>query len=168
MRQGQAAIVALGLIALLGPTPACGYSFGSGLPQQGVRTVFVRVVGNATWRQRLEADLGAALARELPVSSGLLPAGATDADAILEVDLVDDREQSLVPGGRADPVREGAQEVAVRMRLISRRSGAVLIARDLMDRAEFRSPIGEDLTSARAELVQDLARKIALALEAGI
>ena len=43
--------------------------------------------------------------------------------------------------------------------------GTVHIDRQLLDRTEFRSPLGENLTSARAELAEDLARKIALALE---
>ncbi|MBZ0153779.1 MAG: hypothetical protein K8J09_19805, partial [Planctomycetes bacterium] len=67
-------------------------------------------------------------------------------------------------GNRLSPVREGALESAIWMRLIDR-DGRTLLERRLVDRTEFRSPIGEDLTSARGELVEDLARKIALALE---
>jgi hypothetical protein len=132
-----------------------------------VRTVALAVVANETYRQRLESELGAALARELPVSTDLVPADRRRADAILEITLIDDRERTLVAGGRADPVREGAFEVAVRMRLV-RRDGTVLLERPLLDRTEFRTPIGEDLTSARTELTEDLARKICLALEAGL
>ena len=55
---------ALLLVATL-PMTACGYTFGSGLHQQGIQTVHLKVVGNETWRQRLEAELGAELAREL-------------------------------------------------------------------------------------------------------
>ena len=73
-------------------------------------------------------------------------------------------ERTLVTGLRTDPVREGAFEAAVRIRLVGR-DGTVLLERRLLDRTEFRTPIGEDLTSARNELVEDLARKIALALE---
>jgi hypothetical protein len=145
----------------------CGYSFGSGLPQQGVRTVHVAAPGNDTYRQRLEADLGAAVARELATSSELLPAGAGDADAILSLRFVAEGERTLVSGDRTAPVREGALESAVRVRLVDRRSGRVLTDRVIRDRAEFRDPIGEDLTSARAEMIEDLARKIVLALETG-
>jgi uncharacterized lipoprotein YmbA len=158
----QRALCAWGLLLC-----SCGYSLGSGLPERGVRTVHVQVVGNATWRQRLEAELTAALSRELSVSSGLLPAGERAADAVLEVELQDERERTLVTGSRTDPVREGAEEVHVRVRLRANRDGRLLVDRRIADRAEFRSPIGENLASARAELVADLARKIALALEAG-
>jgi len=145
---------------------SCGYSFGSGLPQKGVHTVALQVVGNETARQRLEAELSAALARELPISSDLRLADRSRADAILEVDVTDVRERTLIPGSGNTRVTEGALAAAVRVRLV-RRDGAVLLERTLLDRTEFRDPIGEDLSSARAELVADLARKIALALETG-
>ena len=145
----------------------CGYTFGSGLAERGVRTIALRVVGNETFRQRLEVELSRALARELPVSTDLQLADERRADAILNVVFVDARERTLVLGGRDDPVREGAFEAAVSMRLVGR-DGKVLLQRRILDRTEFRSPIGEDLTSARGELVEDLARKIALALESDI
>jgi len=143
---------------------ACGYTFGSGLDRSGVHTVALLVVGNETYRQRLEVELSVALARELPVSTDLRMASPETADAILQVIITGARERTLVPGDRTDPVREGALEGAVRMRLL-RRNGEVLIERTLLDRTEFRDPIGEDLSTARAELSNDLARKIALALE---
>ncbi len=154
------------LALVLLTTGGCGYTFGSGLPETGVRTISLAVVGNDTYRQRLEADLTAALARELPVSTDLRLAAPGHADATLQVMITDARERTLVAGSRADPVREGALESAVRMRLVAA-DGRVLIERTLLDRTEFRSPIGEDLTSASAELVNDLARKITLALETG-
>lgn len=142
----------------------CGYTFGSGLDRVAVRSVALQVVGNETWRQRLEGELGLALARELPVSTDLRLADRRHADAVLQVVITDARERTLVVGGRADPVREGALEAAVDVRLV-RKDGTQLLARRLLDRTEFRDPIGEDLSSARGELVDDLARKIALALE---
>jgi hypothetical protein len=150
------------LCLLLLPS-ACGYTFGAGLDRHGVRTVALEVVGNDTYRQRLEAELGSALARELPVSSDLELADRRTADAILQVVLTDINERTLVAGSSLDPVREGAFEGKVWARLV-RRNGEVLLDRRILDRTEFRSPIGEDLTSARSELVEDLARKIALAL----
>lgn len=153
--------------ALLLVTCGCGYTFGSGLPAQGVRSIALLVVGNETYRQRLEVELGAALARELPVSTDLVLADRRRADAILEVVFTDARERTLVSGSRVDPVREGALEAAVRMRLL-RRDGSVVLERRLLDRTEFRDPIGEDLGSARDELAVDLARKIALALESDL
>jgi hypothetical protein len=144
---------------------SCGYTMGSGLAEKGVQTVFLRYVGNETYRQRLEVELSRALARELPVSAGLLPATEAEADSVLEVEISDERERTLVPGSRLDPVREGAFEVKVKVCLRRRSDGSILVQRELAERTEFRSPIGEDLTSARAEMVRNLARKIGLSLE---
>ena len=149
-------------------TAACGYTAGSGLHQKGIRTVFVEVAGNDTFRQRLEVELNDALARELAATSDLLPAGRREADAVLELRLGDDREQTLVYGDRDDPTREGGLVAAVHMRLVDRRTGKTVVERRIVDRAEFRSPLGEDLTSANRELARDLARKVALALADGL
>jgi hypothetical protein len=146
---------------------ACGYAFGSGLPERDIRTVFVEAPGNDTYRQRLEADLGAAVSRLLAASSDVLPASRQDADAVLSLRFVEDAEATLVTGDRTAPVREGALQSGVRVVLTERRSGSVLVDKLVRDRAEFRDPIGEDLSTARAEMVDDLARKIVLALETG-
>lgn len=142
----------------------CGYTFGTGLHERGIRSVALTLVGNETFRQRLEVELAAALARELPISTDLRLADAGSADAVLEVTIREVRERTLVPGTTATPVREGALAAAVSMRLLSR-GGRLLAEQVLLDRTEFRDPVGEDLTSARGELAADLARKIALALD---
>lgn len=164
-RLALAALLALG---------ACGYSAGTGLHARGVRTVHLRAVENDTYRQRLEADLFAAVSRELPVSSDLLPGTLERADAILDLRITTEREQTLVVGNPKDttappeaqaPVLEGAQQVRVHVLLTDRRTGKKLVDKTVLDRAEFRSTLDEDLNTARQELVADLARKIILALE---
>lgn len=173
MKSAARAIAAAALLALAGAA-GCGYTQGSGLQERGIRTVALEVVGNETYRQRLEVELGAALARELPVASDLTLADRRRADATLKVVLQDAQERTLVVGVRndvqpiaSDPVREGTFQAAVWIRLVGR-DGRALVERRITDRTEFRSPIGEDLTSARKELVEDLARKIALALETDV
>lgn len=157
-RRWLAALAAQALLAA-----GCGYTVGSGLPARGIRTVALDVVANDTFRQRLEVELSQALSRELPVSSDLVLADRRRADAILQVVFTDAEERTLVVGGFDSPVREGAFEGRVRMRLL-RPDGSLVLERLVLDRTEFRSPIGENLTSARQELVEDLARKVALAL----
>ncbi len=157
-RRWLAAIAAQALLAA-----GCGYTVGSGLPARGIRTVALDVVANDTYRQRLEVELSQALARELPVSSDLVLADRRRADAILQVVFTAADENTLVIGGLDAPVREGSFEGRVRMRLV-RPDGSLVLERLVLDRTEFRSPIGENLTSARQELVEDLARKVALAL----
>lgn len=156
---------------------SCGYTAGTGLSEYGIRTVAFQVVSNHTYRQRLEAQISSELARQLPLT-GLILADRATADAVLEVTLTDARERTIVTGrpirnapipanpeNRAFPrIREGALESAVWMRLVGR-DGTVYLERRLLDRTEFRATIGENVTSARAELAEDLARKIASALE---
>jgi hypothetical protein len=153
------------VLASLAIVAACGYTTGSGMRDLGVRTVALAVVGNDTFRQRLEVELGQALARELPATHDVMLADARSADAVLQVRIVDAIERTLVSGQRGDPVREGVFRAGVWMRLVHR-DGRVVIDRQIADRTEFRTPIGEDLASARAELIEDLARKIVIALEA--
>jgi hypothetical protein len=155
---------------------SCGYTFGTGLSDYGIRTVAFQVVGNQSYRQRLEVEISRFLARELPVTTDLTLADRSTADAVLQVVLSDVRERTVVTGrpttrspGEAPVydyarVREGALEGAIVLRLIGS-DGTVQLERHLLDRTEFRAAIGENLTSARAELAEDLARKIALALE---
>ncbi|MFT4515330.1 MAG: hypothetical protein ACI89X_004243 [Planctomycetota bacterium] len=151
---------------------SCGYTYGTGLHEHGIRTVAFQVVGNQSYRQRLEVEINRFLARELPVTTDLTLADRSTADAVLQVVLSDVRERTVVTGrptpGVPNPgyarVREGALEGAIMLRLV-RNDGTVQLERHLLDRTEFRAGIGENLTSARAELAEDLARKIALALE---
>jgi hypothetical protein len=162
-------------VALLTATSlsSCGYTFGTGLSDYGIRTVAFQVVGNQSYRQRLEVEINRFLARELPVTTDLTLADRNSADAVLQVVLSDVRERTVVTGrptigGPPNPaysrVREGALEGSIVLRLIGS-DGTVQLERNLLDRTEFRAAIGENLTSARAELAEDIARKIALALE---
>lgn len=171
MVRTQRALLRLLLLATA-TLSSCGYTFGNGLSQYGIRTVAFQVVGNQSYRQRLEVEINRFLARELSVTTDLTLADRSSADAVLQVVLSNARERTVVPGrpiagvpGSAFPrVREGALEGAIVLRLV-RRDGTVQLVRNLLDRTEFRAAIGENLTSARAELAEDLARKIALALE---
>ena len=151
---------------------SCGYTYGTGLSDYGIRTVAFQVVGNQSYRQRLEVEINRFLARELPVTTDLILADRNSADAVLQVVLAGVNERTIVTGrptpGVSNPgfsrVREGALEGTCVLRLIGR-DGSVLLERTLLDRTEFRAAMGENLTSARAEFSEDIARKIALALE---
>jgi hypothetical protein len=152
---------------------SCGYSFGSGLADYGIHSVAFQVVGNESYRQRFEVQISSFLSRELPVTTDLVLADRNTADAILQVVLTDVSERTIVTG-RPDSdnpsiqsyprVREGALQGQLLMRLVGQ-DGTVYLERLLLDQTEFRSSIGENLTSARNEMAEDLARKIALALE---
>ncbi len=142
---------------------ACGYTMGfSGTKH--IRTVAIEVVRNETFRQRIEQPLTRELYRDLNVYTDYHTAPAATADAVLTVTLTDIRNQTLVQGG-ATPVEEGALAVAAEVRLRDRRTGEVVLARQIRDIAEYRVPLGENQETATSELVSDLAKKIMLALE---
>jgi len=143
---------------------ACGYQAGFPMRHEGIRTVAVEVVGNQTFRQRLEIPLTRALHEALSEHSALVVTSPDRADARLVVDLVDAQGMALAVGGSA-PIKEGALELAIRVRLLRLPGGQTVLERRIVDRAEFRVPVGENLQSATRESAHDLARKIVLSLE---
>ncbi|MBI85746.1 MAG: hypothetical protein CMJ81_21330 [Planctomycetaceae bacterium] len=142
---------------------ACGYTSGFDLASGGTRKIAVQIAGNQTFRQRLEIPLTHELVRQLPIRTGLIITSHSNADAILEVSINDVLDRTLVIG--STPVLEGGLIFAVKMRLVDQKTGSVLRERTIMDRAEFRVPIGENAVSATSEAAHDLARKVLLALE---
>lgn len=156
-------LVPLGLLAPLGLVGACGYTFahdGAGARQ----SVAVRVVDNRSFRQRIEVPLTRRILEQLPVLGPYVPAAADAADLVLTVEIVEIEGETLAGVGRT-PVREGALEFAVVVRLLDAASGVVRKERRLTDRAEFRVAVGETESSAIDEAAYDLARKIVLALD---
>ena len=151
-------------IALLLTVAACGYTAGMGLQREGIRTVGIQVATNETFRQRMEIPLTTQLYAQLPIHTGLIVASPDSADAVLSIDIQSVAGRSLAQGG-ADPVREGALLFSVHAVLRDRVTGTILRDEMVLDRAEFRSPVGETEDSALREAASDLARKIALALE---
>lgn len=151
------------LLPVLAAAGGCGYSVAGGFAGGGHRTVGVEVAGNATFRQRLEIPLTREILAALPVYTPLLPGSPATSDTVLRVEIEDVVDRTLVTGQQ--PVLEGALVFSVRARLVDRRSGAVLVDRVVRERAEFRSPVGENARTARDEGLADLARKIVLALE---
>jgi hypothetical protein len=154
--------LAAGLAAVLA---GCGYSAGYEDFGPPGRTVAVRVVDNRSFRQRIELPLTRQILEQLTIHGDLRPAKAARADTVLEVVLTDVQGQTLVGAGQGFPVREGSLDFVAEVRLRDGPSGTLLREATVLDRAEFRSPVGETENSALAEASYDLARKIVLALE---
>ena len=147
--------------------PCCGYTVGFEPVRPGIRTIAVAVVDNLSFRQRLGRDLTREISRQLSEYSGYRHARRSEADAVLEVEISAVRNSPLVLGLGGRPVGEGSLDAIVRIRLVERGTGEVLVDRQLRDIAEYRTLIGEDESSARRELVSDLGRSVVLALEGG-
>lgn len=155
----------LAVILGLGATPwaGCGYTAGSGLRSEGIRTVAVDVVGNQTFRQGLEQGITREVYNNLVLSDVRL-APRDQADAILRATLIDDAGQVLVAGGGL-PLLEGSLNLRLRVELLDARTGRVLRQGVVDDAVEFRLPVGESLSGVAVELNRDLGRKIVLFLE---
>ena len=154
----------LALLVAAATAGSCGYSLGYGsFGPSGFRTIAVHTAINQTFRQQLEVPLTRALYQELTQQTGWVPADSARADGILTVTIERIDGRSLVRD--ATPVREGSLDFQARARLTDRSSGRTLVEQVVLDRGEFRIPVGETTESAAAEAVSDLARKIVLALE---
>lgn len=153
-----AAVVLFVLIA-----NACGYVQGYAADSLGIRTVALRTVGNETYLQGIDQALTTRLGADLTAMTGLVPASFDRADAILEVDFVQASGDAMIVGAFGTQ-REGSVTFVCRARLRDRTSGRILHESRHADRAEYRLAVGEDRSSAYAEAVQDLSRKILISL----
>ena len=151
-----------GIALVLFLTTGCGYSMGYEGRLEGIRTVHVGVVGNDTFRQRLERDLTREISVKLTEYSGYRHDSKERADAILKVTILGARNRTLVLGA---PIQEGSLDAVAKIQLIERRTGRILVEKQVRDIAEYRTMIGEDNSTARQELVSDLGRRIVLALD---
>lgn len=141
----------------------CGYAVGVGEFGAGARTIAVEIPRNRTFRQGIEVPLAREIQRALARHTDMVVADGSRAEVILRVDLQDIDGRGIVRD--ATPVREGSFDFRAIATLHQRASGRLLRRREVLDRAEFRVPVGESRTSAIDEAVSDLARKIVLALE---
>lgn len=142
---------------------ACGYSAGYATPVHG-RTIALDVVANDSWWQRREIPLTRAIIEALAIHADVRVADSDHADALLEVAIEDITRRTLVLGTNA-PLREGDVGITAHVVLRDRPTGAVLREARIIDRAEYRIPVGETLAGAELEATTDLARRIVLALE---
>ncbi len=149
-------------IALLAAT-ACGYTAGTDLSDEGVRTVAVEIVGNETFRHRYEIPLTRDLNQALMQYAGVSTGSHSAADAILTVDINEVQERSLRAG--FPPVEEGELTFLVHAVLRDRKTGRVIREQDFVEVAEFHTRVGEDTVFAVDLASDNLAARIALALE---
>ena len=140
------------LVTVYAAVSGCGYSVGFQPAAPGIRTVAVEVVGNQSFRQRLERDLTRSIARQLSEYSPYRHAPRSQADAILRVEIVAVRNSSLVIGS-VRPVTEGALDAVARISLIERRTDVVLVKTLERNVAEYRNHVGSDFIVFIGELI---------------
>lgn len=147
-----------GLRTLLPPLlaflSACGYAVGpDGLYAH--RSVQVRIADNASERRLHEFDLTQAVIREL--QAGGLRVNASDADVRLDMTIADIREPALVEG-KLDVVTVGSVSFRIELEVVDVGSGKVRVKDQRTESASFVVSRGEGRDTARAQVLDRLAR----------
>ncbi len=160
----EALFLSVAAAALLVGGPGCAYKAGLDLETKGIRSLGVEVVGNDTFRQRIEMPLTRRLQEEVESRVRVTPAPPGEADAVLQVRIRSAREHPLAEGAH-DVVSVGSLVMVVRARLVDRRTGEVLLRGGAADWSEFIIPVGEDLDEAVRVAARKVARRVVLLLD---
>lgn len=154
--------VALALLALL----VCGCSYtGKPLTYPNVRTVYLPIFDNRTFRRGLEFKLTEAIKNELLYKTDLAIVDLDHADTVLTGEIVDVRESVLLEDLHDDIV-ETSVTVTVDVVWRDRRTDRVILdKRGVACAARFVLLRGENVGTATQEAFRDLAEQIVESLQ---
>jgi len=140
------------------------YSARSLLPEN-VRTIYVPIFDNRTFRRGIEVELTEALKREILAKTQLRIVAKDAADTILFGEIVDFRESVLIENV-ADEAVESNAIVYVDFMWKDQRTGQILAeARGVSESARFVLARGETVARAKADSFEDLAERIVNMME---
>jgi len=135
------------------------YSSRSLLPEN-VRTIYVPIFDNRTFRRGIEVELTEALKREILAKTHLRIVAKDEADTILFGEIVDFRESVLIENV-ADEAVESNAIVYVDFMWKDQRTGQILAeAKGVSESARFVLARGETVAKAKADSFEDLAERI--------
>ncbi len=149
------------MLALALAASGCGYSVGPDA-LYAHRSVRVPIADNATERRTHEFDLTQAVIRQL--QAGGVRVNASDATARLDLVISDIREPALVEG-KLDVITVGSVSFRVRLTVVDIATGRTLVADERAESASFTGARGESRDTARAEILDRLARWVTSRLE---
>ena len=143
----------------------CGYSTGYKMPD-GVHRLSVPTFANETFplRREIEFDLTRAVRQELEIRTDIELVAFSRADHVLEGTVVSFSER-VITEGPFDEVQESSINVTARVRLTRTGSGEVILDRKISDHAPFSVLRGQSIETARAEAINQIARRIVSELE---
>jgi hypothetical protein len=152
------------MCAALALVTGCGYSSRS-MIRQDVKTVYVPVFENRTFRHGLEFDLTRSLTDKIQQKSNLKIADKDVADTILRGEIVEVSQRDIIRRDRVTPI-EARVVVYANVVWTDRRTNRVLMQKkNVQSPAEFIVSRQEDFTSAAKEAMADLAEKIVNLME---
>jgi len=143
---------------------ACGYKAGFMFKTQEIRSIGIKIVGNNTFRERIEIPLTKRLEKELESYVNVKPYSPDKADAILEVVIKSADERPIAEGGE-DVVSVGSLFLVVEANLKRRIDGRILRKAVVADRAEYIIAGGEKFSDALNEAVDKIAKRVIFLLD---
>ena len=142
----------------------CGYS-ARPMTREGVRTVYVPIFENRTFRRGLEFDLTREVVDKINQKTQLKIAEKDTADTLLRGEIVEVRQREIV---RNEPLKPEEVRVLVcaSVTWVDRRTNQVLMKQqNVQSPAEYIVSRRQDFTSASKEAMSDLAEKIVNLME---
>lgn len=142
----------------------CGYTSRS-LIESNIRSIYVDIFDNETFRRGLEFDLTRAVKEEILFRTKLQIVDRKRADTVIFGKIIDVQENVLIENPDAEVV-ESRVTVYVDVLWVDRRTGRVLMdQKNVSAAAEFIATRNEDVKTGEIEAFVELAEKIVNLME---
>lgn len=143
---------------------SCGYSSKS-LLRSNVRSIYVPIFDNNTFRRGYEFDLTKAVRDQILLRTRLNIVDKDEADSVLFGKITSVNENVLIENTR-DNIVESRVSVGIEIRWVDRRTGRTIVERKNIKRqAEFIVSRNETLTSSSKESFVIVAQGVVDAME---
>jgi hypothetical protein len=153
----MASLVAFAAVLVAGS--GCGYHVGSLVPSD-IRTIYVPIFDNATFRRGLEFHLTEAVQRDIRRRTHLKLVGRDEADSILTGEIMDFRGALVVRDVNLRVIAEDVT-ISISFKWTERRTGRILAeASNVSNTVRLYAAGGETLGTATAESFRWLAEGI--------
>lgn len=147
------------LLIMVSVLVGCGYTSRS-LLEQNVRSIYVPIFDNETFRRGLEFELTKAVKEEILFKTRLKLEDKDRADTVLLGKITDVKERVLIENPDAEVV-ESSVTIYVNFSLKDQRTGRMIIKEtNVSTTAEFIARRNEDVKIGEVEAFVDIAEKI--------
>ncbi|GIL19995.1 MAG: hypothetical protein BroJett041_11090 [Candidatus Jettenia caeni] len=152
------------LLLFVIPMGGCGYSSKS-LLRSNVRSVYIPIFDNDTFRRGFEFDLTKAIRDQILMRTPLNIVNKDEADSVLFGKITNVYENVLIEDTR-DNIVESRVTIGLEIRWVDKRTGRVIVERkNIHAPAEFIVRRNETLTSASNEAFVRVARSVVEAMQ---
>ncbi|NUN22121.1 MAG: LptE family protein [Candidatus Jettenia caeni] len=152
------------LLLFVIPMGGCGYSSKS-LLRSNVRSVYIPIFDNDTFRRGFEFDLTKAIRDQILMRTPLNIVNKDEADSVLFGKITNVYENVLIEDTR-DNIVESKVTIGLEIRWVDKRTGRVIVERkNIHAPAEFIVRRNETLTSASNEAFVRVARSVVEAMQ---